>query len=86
MTVGYLFDLLIINEIRKEKLASSLELEVVHDLDKQNGFLLNIDDTSLAPNRPCRNICHSSVRCSGCGFFFNSITLFTCLSIFFYPN
>ena len=40
MTVGYLFDLLIINEIRKEKLASSLELEVVHDLDKQNGFLL----------------------------------------------
>ena len=40
MTVGYLFDLLIINEVRKEKLASSLELEVVHDLDKQNGFLL----------------------------------------------
>ena len=40
MTVGYLFDLLIINEVRKEKLAKSLELEVVHDLDKQNGFLL----------------------------------------------
>ena len=40
MTVGYLFDLLIINEVRKEKLASSLELEVVHDLNKQNGFLL----------------------------------------------
>ena len=40
MTVGYLLDLLIINEVRKEKLADSLEDNIVHDLDKQNGFLL----------------------------------------------
>jgi len=40
MTVGYLLDLLIINEVRKEKLADTLELDVVHDLNKQNGFLL----------------------------------------------
>jgi hypothetical protein len=40
MTVGHLFDLLIINEVRKEKLANSLEADVVHDLNKQNGFLL----------------------------------------------
>ena len=40
MTVGHLFDLLIINEVRNEKLANSLEADVVHDLNKQNGFLL----------------------------------------------
>ena len=40
MTVGYLLDLLIINEVRKEKLANELEPEIKHDLDKQNGFLL----------------------------------------------
>ncbi|HIF15337.1 MAG TPA: DUF4254 domain-containing protein [Bacteroidetes bacterium] len=40
MTAGYLLDLLIINEVRKEKMANELESEVVHDLNKQNGFLL----------------------------------------------
>ena len=40
MTVGYLLDLLIINEVRKEKLADTLDMDVVHDLNKQNGFLL----------------------------------------------
>ena len=40
MTPGYLLDLLIINEVRKEKLKGSLETEVKHDLDKQNGFYL----------------------------------------------
>ena len=40
MTVGYLLDLLIINEVRKEKLADTLEMDVLHDLNKQNGFLL----------------------------------------------
>ena len=38
MTVGYMNDLLIINEVRKEKLASILELVVVQDLNKLNGF------------------------------------------------
>ena len=40
MTVGYLLDLLIINEIRKEKMADDLDADVKHDLDKQNGFYL----------------------------------------------
>ena len=45
MTVGYLLDLLIINEVRKENLVKkprkeSLDKEVEHDLDKQNGLLL----------------------------------------------
>ena len=40
MTVGYLLDLFIINEVRKEKLKDSLEADVKNDLDKQNGFLL----------------------------------------------
>ena len=40
MTAGYLLDLLIINEVRKEKLANELELDVVRDLNKQNGFYL----------------------------------------------
>jgi len=40
MTVGYLLDLLIINEVRKEKLAAELDIDVKNDLDKQNGFYL----------------------------------------------
>ena len=40
MTVGYLLDLLIINEVRKEKLATELEDDVKIDLNKQNGHLL----------------------------------------------
>ena len=40
MTVGYLLDLLIINEVRKEKLADELDKDVKNDLDKQNGFYL----------------------------------------------
>ena len=40
MTVGYLLDLLIINEVRKEKLVDDLDIDVKKDLDKQNGFYL----------------------------------------------
>ena len=40
MTIGYLLDLLIINEVRKEKLADELDASVKNDLDKQNGFYL----------------------------------------------
>ena len=40
MTVGYLLDLLIINEVRKEKLADTIDNDIVEDLNKQNGFLL----------------------------------------------
>ena len=40
MTVGYLLDLLIINEVRKEKLAAQLDNDVKNDLNKQNGHLL----------------------------------------------
>ena len=40
MTVGYLLDLLIINEVRKEKLAAKLDDNVKIDLNKQNGHLL----------------------------------------------
>ena len=40
MTVGYLLDLLIINEVRKEKLAGRIRWRSKNDLDKQNGFLL----------------------------------------------
>ena len=40
MTVGYLLDLFIINEVRKEKLKDVLESDVKFDLDKQNGFYL----------------------------------------------
>ena len=40
MTIGYLLDLLIINEVRKEKLAAELDIDVKNDLDKQNGFYL----------------------------------------------
>ena len=40
MTVGYLLDLFIINEVRKEKLADEIDVGVKNDLDKQNGFYL----------------------------------------------
>ena len=40
MTVGYLLDLLIINEVRKEKLAAQLDGDVKNDLNRQNGYLL----------------------------------------------
>ena len=40
MTPGYLLDLLIINEVRKEKLADELDKDVKNDLNKQNGFYL----------------------------------------------
>jgi len=40
MTVGYLLDLFIINEIRKEKMGDVLDPDVNHDLNRQNGFYL----------------------------------------------
>ena len=40
MTAGYLLDLLIINEVRKEKLVAKLDNDVKNDLNKQNGHLL----------------------------------------------
>ena len=40
MTPGYLLDLFIINEVRKEKLKDVLESDVKFDLNKQNGFYL----------------------------------------------
>ena len=40
MTVGYLLDLLIINEVRKEKIAHRMLKNVEDDLEKQNGHLL----------------------------------------------
>ena len=40
MTVGYLLDLLIINEVRKEKIAHKMLKEVEDDLNRQNGHLL----------------------------------------------
>ena len=40
MTVGYLLDLLIINEVRKEKLAAQGSENVKVDLNRQNGHLL----------------------------------------------
>ena len=40
MTVGYLLDLLIINEVRKEKLAAEGSENVKVDLNRQNGHLL----------------------------------------------
>jgi len=39
MTVGYLLDLFIINEIRKEKLKDNIDPDTAHDLDRQNGFI-----------------------------------------------
>ena len=40
MTPGYILDLFIINEVRREKLKDVLDPEVKFDLDKQNGFYL----------------------------------------------
>ena len=40
MTVGYLLDLLIINEVREEKLVAQLDGDVKNDLNRQNGYLL----------------------------------------------
>ena len=40
MTPGYLLDLFIINEVRKEKLKDVLDSDVKLDLDRQNGFYL----------------------------------------------
>ena len=40
MTVGYLLDLFIINEVRKEKLAAEGNENVKVDLNRQNGHLL----------------------------------------------
>ena len=40
MTVGYLIDLLIINEVRKKKLGETLEDNIKYDLKNQNGYLL----------------------------------------------
>ena len=40
MTVGYLLDLLTINEVRKEKMGDNLDPDVSHDLSRQNGFYL----------------------------------------------
>ena len=39
MTAGYLFDLLIINEVRKKKLGLTLEDSTKNDLKNQNGHL-----------------------------------------------
>ena len=39
MTVGYLLDLLIINEVRKKKLGVTLEDDTKYDLKNQNGHL-----------------------------------------------
>jgi len=48
MTPGYLFDLFIINETRKEKLADTLDCDVEYDLDRQNGFYLREIGTYLS--------------------------------------
>ena len=40
MTVGYLLDLFVINEVRKEKLVAQLDGDVKNDLNRQNGYLL----------------------------------------------
>ena len=40
MTVGYLLDLFIINEVRKEKLAAEGNENIKVDLNRQNGHLL----------------------------------------------
>ena len=39
MTVGYLLDLLIINEVRKKKIGVTLEDDTKYDLKNQNGHL-----------------------------------------------
>lgn len=40
MTVGYLLDLFIINQVRKEKLREVIEQDVKTDLNKQDGHLI----------------------------------------------
>ena len=40
MTAGYLLDLFIINQVRKEELGDKIDSEVKHDLLKQDGHLL----------------------------------------------
>ena len=40
MTVGYLFDLFIINQVRKDKLGHKIDKDIKYDLEKQDGHLL----------------------------------------------
>ena len=40
MTVGYLLDLFIINQVRKDELRDTIEADVRMDLNKQDGHLL----------------------------------------------
>lgn len=40
MTAGYLLDLFIINQIRKDKLGADIDKDVKFDLDRQDGHLL----------------------------------------------
>jgi hypothetical protein len=40
MTVGYLLDLFIINQVRKEKLKDTIEQDIRADLNKQDGHLI----------------------------------------------
>ena len=40
MTVGYLLDLFIINQVRKDKLGHKIEKDVQYDLNRQDGHLL----------------------------------------------
>ena len=40
MTAGYLLDLFIINQVRKEEIGNKIDSEVKHDLLKQDGHLL----------------------------------------------
>ena len=40
MTVGYLLDLFIINQVRKDELRDTIEADVRMDLNKQDGYLL----------------------------------------------
>tara|TARA_R110000824_G_scaffold115109_2_gene266038 strand:+ start:374 stop:820 length:447 start_codon:yes stop_codon:yes gene_type:complete len=40
MTVGYLLDLFIINQVRKEQIGADLEADIRSDLAKQDGHLL----------------------------------------------
>ena len=40
MTVGYLLDLFIINQVKKDKLGHNISKDVKYDLDKQDGHLL----------------------------------------------
>ena len=40
MTVGYLLDLFIINQVRKDKLGHKIDKDIKYDLEKQDGHLL----------------------------------------------